>query len=415
MKDEQDRIRRENNEKELSDLVKKGINIGDVDVTDLDSNQLRLLRISQLEKEKDSLSKNLRVTGKRIDHLERAFRKEEVKLLSKDYDAQRERDLAAYEKSKEENLREAERKHKEDVALKHRLSRLLPKYEEFTKDLKERRHDEFEKRRKAADREFQNAVERRKREARERKARERREREEAERRAQEEEERIAREAEEAEAAAAEKKRLAAEAKAKRDAERRYVVPLPSVPHSSLINELGSLTKKPPFNGRRKKKRKPNLQPREQASDPAFQTAPHPFAALPPKWLALTLMIAHLAHLALPSPVANQHGENVKPQRKQLKLLVAPQRLLIHPLTSPLMKLHCPRRPATSHLRVVAPTEALLLLHVAVLTLAHNVHPWTELTAQAKSRRPDGAQVLAAGIWAGTTRLRTALLLASCRA
>ena len=220
MKDEQDRIRRENNEKELSDLVKKGINIGDVDVTDLDSNQLRLLRISQLEKEKDSLSKNLRVTGKRIDHLERAFRKEELKLLSKDYDAQRDRDLAAHEKFREETMKDAEKKHKEDVALKHRLSRLLPKYEEFTKDLKERRRDEFEKRRKAADREYQTAVEKRKREARERKLREQREREEAERRAQEEEERVAREAEEAEAAAAEKSRLAAEAKARREAERR---------------------------------------------------------------------------------------------------------------------------------------------------------------------------------------------------
>ena len=223
LKDEQDRIRRENNEKELSDLVKKGINIGDVDVKDLDSNQLRLLRISQLEKEKNDLFKNLRVTGKRIDHLERAFRKEEIKLLPKDYEAQRQRDLAAYENSKSETLKESQQKHTDDVTLKHRLSRLLPIYERFHKDIKERRHDEFEKRRKAADREFQNAVDKRKREARERKAREQREREEAERRASEEEERIAREAEEKAAVEEEKKRLLAEAKAKRDAERRSVL------------------------------------------------------------------------------------------------------------------------------------------------------------------------------------------------
>lgn len=220
MKDEQDRIRRENNEKELSDLVKKGINIGDVDVKDLDSNQLRLLRISQLEKEKNDLFKNLRVTGKRIDHLERAFRKEEIKLLPRDYDAQRERDLAAYDKSKAETLRESERKHKEDVAIKHRLSRLLPVYEQFHHDLKDRRHDEFEKRRKAADREYQNAVDKRKREIRERKAREQREIEEAERRAQEEQERIAKEEEERVAREEERKRALAETKAKREAERK---------------------------------------------------------------------------------------------------------------------------------------------------------------------------------------------------
>ena len=220
MKDEQDRIRRENNENELKDLMKKGINVGDVDVKDLDSNQLRLLRISQLEKEKNDLFKNLRVTGKRIDHLERAFRKEEVKLLPKDYEAQRQRDVAAYEKWKAETLKEAEKKHKEDVALKHRLGRLLPAYERFTKDLKERRHDEFEKRRKAADREYQNAVDKRKRDHREKKARELREAEEAERRAREEEERIAREEAERAAAEEEKRRLQAEARTKRDQERR---------------------------------------------------------------------------------------------------------------------------------------------------------------------------------------------------
>ena len=220
MKDEQDRIRRENNEKELNDLVKKGINVGDVDVKDLDSNQLRILRISQLEKEKNDLFKNLRVTGKRIDHLERAFRKEEVKLLPKDFEAQRERDLAAHQQWRVETLDEAEKKHKEDVKLKHRLGRLLPAYENFHKDLKERRHDEFEKRRKAADREYQSAIDRRKRDYREKKAREQRAQEEAERRAREEEERIVKEEADRAAAEEERKQAQAEARAKREEERR---------------------------------------------------------------------------------------------------------------------------------------------------------------------------------------------------
>lgn len=227
MKDEQDRIRRENNENEIKEILKKGINIGDVDVKELDSNQLRLIKISQLEKEKNDLSKNLRVTGKRIDHLERAFRKEEIKLLPQNYEAQRQRDLAAYEKWQAETLKEAEKRHKEDVVLKHRLGRLLPAYETFHKDLLERRHDEFEKRRRAADREYENAVTKRKREYREGKAREQREREEAQRRVQQEEEKIAREEAERAAAEAEKKRLQAEARAKREEERRYGLPLDS--------------------------------------------------------------------------------------------------------------------------------------------------------------------------------------------
>ncbi|KAL8782477.1 MAG: hypothetical protein Q9213_005346 [Squamulea squamosa] len=220
LKDEKDRIRRENTQKELEDLQKKGINIGDVDIDELDSNRLRLLKISQLEKEKNDLQKNLKVTGKRIDHLERAFRKEELKLLPHDYEAQRQRDVAAFEKAWVESLKESERRHKEEVSLKHRLGRLLPIYEKFRADLEDRRHEEFEKRRRDAEKEFNRQVEKRKRDVKERKARERKEREEEERRAQEEQDRIAREEEERAAAEEEKKRAQAEARARREAERK---------------------------------------------------------------------------------------------------------------------------------------------------------------------------------------------------
>lgn len=216
LKDEQDRIRRENNEKELNDLVKRGINLGEIDLDDLDSNRLRIIRITQLEKEKNDLYKNLRVTGKRIDHLERAFRKEELKLLPKDYEAQLARDSESYDKLKQEKLKETERRHKEDVALKHRLSRLLPVYEQFRSNLEGKRHEEFEKRRRHADKEYQNAVEKRKRSVKEKKVREQREREEAEKRARDEEERIQREKELKAAEEREKERKEAEDKAKRD-------------------------------------------------------------------------------------------------------------------------------------------------------------------------------------------------------
>lgn len=224
MQAETDRVKKQELQKQIDELKNgtKGIDIGDLDLNELDSNRLRMLKITRLEREKNELSEKLRVTGKRIDHLERAFRKEEVKLLPKDYEAQRERDLAAYEKSKEETLKDSRRKHSEDVALKKRLERLVSVYEKFRKDLQERRHEEFEKRRRNADRELEAAIDKRKREFRERKARERREKEEAERRAREEEERIAREAEEKAAEEEEKRRKLAEAKAKRDAERKYV-------------------------------------------------------------------------------------------------------------------------------------------------------------------------------------------------
>ena len=223
LQDEKRRVQQETIAKEIEDLRKhKNIDLGDINIEDLDSDRLRMLRIEQLAKEKNELSNSLRVTAKRIDHLERAFRKEEIKLLPKDFEAQRERDLAAYEKTKEETLKEAAHKHKEDVALKHRLSRLVPAYEEFRHELQERRHEEFEKRRKNADREFRNAVEKRKQAVREQKVKARREREEAERRQKEEEERIIREAEQKAAEEAEKRAKLAELKAQREEERRFV-------------------------------------------------------------------------------------------------------------------------------------------------------------------------------------------------
>ena len=222
VQDEQKRIKQENLTKEIEELTKRGVQLGDVELDDLDSDRLRALRIEQLAKEKHDLSNSLRITGKRIDHLERAFRKEELKLLPKDYEAQRERNLAEYETAKKETLERAEQKHQDDVALKHRLSRLVPVYEKFRKDLQERRHDEFEKRRRQADKELENAINKRKREVREAKVRARREREEQERKEREEEERVRKEEEERAAAEEEKRRQLAEAKAKREQERKYV-------------------------------------------------------------------------------------------------------------------------------------------------------------------------------------------------
>ncbi|KAK3044467.1 eukaryotic translation initiation factor 3 subunit A, partial [Coniosporium uncinatum] len=120
---EKKRIQDEEAAKALEELKRgmKGIDLGDIDPTNLDSGTIRAIKINALEKEKNKLSDTLRTTGRRIDHLERAFRQEEVKHLGEDWEEQRKRDLAAYEKAKAITLEEAKLKHEEDVALKHRL------------------------------------------------------------------------------------------------------------------------------------------------------------------------------------------------------------------------------------------------------------------------------------------------------
>lgn len=222
LRDERERVRKEELKKQIEDL-KIGPNALDIDMTnldELDSNKLRLMKLAQLEREKNDVNEKLRVTGKRIDHLERAFRKEEVKKLPEDYAKQRERDLAAYEKMKSETLAEAEAKHKASVELKHRLERLVPQYEMHVKVLKERRRDEFEKRQRDAEKELERQITARKKEYRERKLREKREREEKERELREQEERAQREKEESERRAEAKRAEMAKLKEQREKDRQ---------------------------------------------------------------------------------------------------------------------------------------------------------------------------------------------------
>ncbi|KAL2853147.1 hypothetical protein BJX68DRAFT_265371 [Aspergillus pseudodeflectus] len=222
IKDEQEKIRQAELKKQIEELKSgvKGIDISEIDLEDLDANRLRAMKLAQLEKEKNELNDRIRTTGKRIDHLERAFRREELKHVPEDYEAQKKRDMELYERQKAETLAEAEVKHKEAVALKHRLSRLVPQFSNFRKDVSEKRHEEFEKRRKAAERDFEAKKKQRIKEVQERRRRERIERENAERARREEEERAAREEEERVAREEERRRALAEEKAKREEERK---------------------------------------------------------------------------------------------------------------------------------------------------------------------------------------------------
>ncbi|KAL2888327.1 Eukaryotic translation initiation factor 3 subunit A [Ceratocystis lukuohia] len=203
LKAERDRVRREEVQKQLADLNIAPEALEELgDLENVDSNDIRRLKLAQLEREKNDIGQKMRVTAKRLDHLERAFRKMEAKKLPADYEVQIKRDVEAYERFKAQTLAEAEEKHKLNVELKHRLSRIMPYYEEFRSSLHEKRRDEFERRRRDAERELERQITNRKKEFREKKLREKREREQKERELREAEEKAAREKEERERRAA---------------------------------------------------------------------------------------------------------------------------------------------------------------------------------------------------------------------
>ena len=221
LKDEQARIRRQEIEKQLAELqsgVK--IDLADVNIDELDSNQIRFLKLTQLEKDKNVKDDKIRITAKRLDHLERAFRREELKYQNEDYEKQRAEDIQIHEETKQIVLKDAQAKHKEGLALKHRLSRLVKHYDSFKGQITERRSAEFERLRKKAEREFEEEKRKRIKAYHEEKARQQAAQEAEERRIQEEEVQRQREEEEKAQAEEEKRRQKEERLARLEAERR---------------------------------------------------------------------------------------------------------------------------------------------------------------------------------------------------
>ncbi|KAL9061589.1 MAG: hypothetical protein Q9162_000121 [Coniocarpon cinnabarinum] len=222
LREQQLRVQREEAERQLKELKHglRGVDINELNLDEMDTGRIRALKLAQLEKEKNELGERLRTTGRRIDHLERAFRREEISKLPADYTAQKERDRREWEVTTEEQEREAKEKHVFDLGLKRRLTRLVEPYETFRDRKQTERRAEFDKRRAQAHKELEQKKQARVQEFKDRKARERREAEERERRAKEEEERQEREAEEQARRDEEKKAAQAKMREEQEAYRK---------------------------------------------------------------------------------------------------------------------------------------------------------------------------------------------------
>ena len=105
----------------------------------LSTDNLMRLQVEQLEKEKRELNEKMRIVSKRIDHIERAYRKEERPLLAKDYEIQQANDRAVFEASQKARLEAHRQAHVQDVETKKRLTRMLGDYEQLKATIASRR------------------------------------------------------------------------------------------------------------------------------------------------------------------------------------------------------------------------------------------------------------------------------------
>lgn len=120
------------------------------DMENLSTDNLMRLQVEQLEKEKKELNERMRVAAKRLDHVERAYRKEERPLLAKDYEFQQANDTAAFEAFQKTRLESHRLAHQHDLETKRRLSRMMDDYLARREAIMGKRGEEFAKRKEQA-------------------------------------------------------------------------------------------------------------------------------------------------------------------------------------------------------------------------------------------------------------------------
>jgi translation initiation factor 3 subunit A len=106
--------------------------------------------VDKVTKEQQHVKERLRIVAKRVDHLERAYRKEERTLLADDYERQKTEDRAAHDTALSADRTAAIAQQKHDVELKIRLTRIMPDYLVARAAVESQRQAEFEAARLAA-------------------------------------------------------------------------------------------------------------------------------------------------------------------------------------------------------------------------------------------------------------------------
>ena len=170
-----------------------------------DTEGLITIQVAQLEKEKKEISERLRIVAKRIDHTERAYRREELPLLAEDYKNQQKTDRETFEAIQQARRELSRQSHQADLETKTRLTRLLGDYHARKEVMIAKKQEEFVTKKAAADRKIKEEKEKRLKSV--LKARE-------EEKAKKEKEEQARLAEEAARLAEEERRISEEAAAR---------------------------------------------------------------------------------------------------------------------------------------------------------------------------------------------------------
>ncbi|ESK91832.1 eukaryotic translation initiation factor 3 subunit [Moniliophthora roreri MCA 2997] len=148
---ELEQIRQQETDKLAKGMIQTGmLKSEDFEEQNLDTGDLINLQVQHIEKEKREISQRLRVIAKRIDHLERGYRKEERPLVAQDYERQQANDRETFNSVQAARTENARAAHQEDIATKKRLSRITDDYLKRKEVLITKKGEEFARKRDAA-------------------------------------------------------------------------------------------------------------------------------------------------------------------------------------------------------------------------------------------------------------------------
>ncbi|KAG2179100.1 hypothetical protein INT43_001950, partial [Umbelopsis isabellina] len=140
----QEEIQRDQAQKIADEIAAKtGMQLKPEEIENADVETLLNLKVSRLQSEQKELNERLKNIAKRLDHTERAYRKEEIPLLEKDYETQQKNDLAYYEAARKAQLKSAAAKHQEDIKIKSRVGRIFDDYNAFKKNIESQRQEVY--------------------------------------------------------------------------------------------------------------------------------------------------------------------------------------------------------------------------------------------------------------------------------
>ena len=126
-----------------------------------DTEGLITIQVAQLEKEKKEISERLRIISKRIDHTERAYRKEEQPLLAEDYQNQQLTDRETFDAIQQARRELSRQTHQDDLETKTRLTRLLDDYHARKEVIVAKKKEEFAAKKAAAEKKIKEEKEKR--------------------------------------------------------------------------------------------------------------------------------------------------------------------------------------------------------------------------------------------------------------